>query len=253
MGLLEAKIAEMKDRQGANWLAGRMVNLRRSYLAYLGKPRNISEAVKRYNNAREYDDKKIVTSDDLFRHLQDALETDLRRWIEGEGAYDLILGEKVYAAKRQEYEKLVQKTLKAQAENILLKRGFQVEVMREPELLDGKKTDFFVRYGFVGPVIVEVKLTSNSDLKGLVLTASPSYSSMERYMKGYYATHGILLVINNNEAENIALIKETFQRIPNVWVQSFDCQKSLVTPKKPKKSIGSSKKKPVQKLRPSRV
>jgi len=224
---LETKIAKMKDQNGANWLAARMVHLRRSYLSYLGKPRNISEAVRRYNGVREYEDKKIINSNDLFRHLQDALQTDLKRWIEGEGAYDLILGEKVYEGKKQEYEKLIQKTLKAQVENILHRRGFHVDVVREPELLDGKKVDFYVRYGFVGPVVVEVKLTSNSDLKGTQINKSLSYLSMEHYMKGYMATHGIVLVINNTNARNLLTIKEEYQRIPNVWVQSFDCSRTF--------------------------
>jgi len=98
--------------------------------------------------------------------------------------------------------------------------------MREPELLDGRKTDFWVRYGFVGPVIIEVKLSSNTDLKGTEISTSRSYVNMERYMNGYLATHGILLVINNDNAENLPIIKEIFQRIPNVWVHSFECYKS---------------------------
>ncbi len=223
--LIEKKIAALQDQEGANWLASRMVHLRRSYLGYLGKPRNVSEAIKKYNDARERDNKKILNSDDLFQHLKDGLETDLRKWIEGEGAYELIIGEKVYTGKRQEYEKLIQKTLKTQVENILLRRGFHAETLREAELLDGKKGDFLVRYGFVGPVVIEVKLTSNTDLKAADLTESLSYKSMGRYMGGYSATHGIFLVVNNTEATNLKEIKEAFQKIRNVWVQSFDCSK----------------------------
>lgn len=129
---LETKIAEIHDHEGANWLAARMVHLRRSYLAALGRPRNISEAIKKYNIARAYDNKKIDNAGDLFQQVQDALSTELRRWIEGEGAYQLIRGEKVVANKRQAYEDLIQKTLKTQVENILLRRGFQVDLIREP-------------------------------------------------------------------------------------------------------------------------
>jgi hypothetical protein len=222
---LEKKIAEMEDRDGANWLAARMVNLRRSYLAYLGKPRNISEAVRRYNTTRDYDDKKIVTSDDLFLQLQDALDRDLRRWIEAEGAYNLILGEKVYRGKQNQYEKLIQSTLKDRVEKILLRRGFQVDFIREPELTDGKKVDFWVKYGFVGPIVVEVKLTSNSDLKGKDLKKAKSYYSMSRYVEGFSATHGIFLVINNTNSRKLQHIKETYQTIPRVSVLSFDCNK----------------------------
>ena len=229
--LLERKIIEIKDQEGANWLASRMAKLRRSYLGYLGRPRNVSAAIQIHNDARGYDDKKITNSDDLFRHLQDVLEVDLRRWIEGEGAYDLIRGEKVYEARKQEYEKLVQKTLKAQVENIFLRRGFQIEIIREPQLYDEKRTDLLVRYGFVGPIVVEVKLTSNTDLKGSRIDRSPSYKSMERYMEGYGASHGVLLVIDNTNAKNLSQIRGAFQRIPNVWVQAFDCNKGATASK----------------------
>lgn len=230
--MLESAIAGMEDRDGANWLAGRMVNLRRSYLGYLGKPRNISEAITKYNDAREYSDKKIRNSEDLYHHVQDALEVDLRRWIEGEGAYDLILGHSGPEHKRREYEKLIQKTLKTQIENILLKRGFQVEIVREPQLLDEKRVDFLVCYGFAGPIVIEVKLTSNKDIRGSKIEGSASYTVMKKeYMEGYGASHGIFLVINNTNARNIPQIKEIFQKIKNVSVVSFDCYKSPTAPK----------------------
>ncbi len=224
---LEAKIVEVKDEEGANWLAARMVQVRQSYLAYLGKPRTVSEAVRRYNEAHSFDDKKIRNSDDLFRHVQDALATDLRHWIEGEGAYRLILGEKVFRSKKQEYEKLIQKTLKAHLETILLRRGLQVDISREPQLYDEKRADFVIRYGFVGPIVLEVKLMSNSDLKMRRVQDSPSYASMGRYMRGYSAPHGILLVVDNVGAKNLAKVRAAFAKIPNVWVQVVDCYHSF--------------------------
>jgi hypothetical protein len=222
--MVEDKVLAIKEKEGANWVASRMASLRRSYLSYLGKPRNISAAVQIHNEARNYDDKKIRNSSDLFRQLQNVLEVDLRRWIEGEGAYELIRGDKVYSAKKQEYEKLIQKTIKAQLENIILKKGFQVDIFREAQLLDEKRTDFLVRYGFVGPIVVEIKLTSNADLRAKRIERSPSYASMKRYMGGYGASHGILLVIDNREASNVLSIKKAFQTLPNVWVQSFECK-----------------------------
>jgi hypothetical protein len=244
--LLEKKLADIKDAEGSNWLASRMVRLRRSYLSYLGRPRNISEAITKYNTARARDNKHILNSSDLFRHLQDAFDTDLRRWIEGEGAYDLILTGKVYKTKLQEYEKLIQKTLKAQLENVLLRRGFQVEVLREPQLYDEKRTDFFVRYGFAGPIVIEVKLTSNTDMKGANIDRSSSYISMKRYMQGYGALHGIFMVIDNTHAKNLSRIQSTFEQIPNVWVKSFECHGNDETPGRKRRKSRSPKKKRVQ-------
>ena len=115
---------------------------------------------------------------------------------------------------------------------MLLRRGFQVEVIREPQLLDEKRTDFLVRYGFAGPIVVEVKLTSNSDIKGLKIAKSASFFSMMRYMDGYGASHGIFLLIDNCGAKNLAEVKKTFETIPNVLVQSFDCSNSVAAVKR---------------------
>jgi hypothetical protein len=212
----------MKGREGANWLANRIADLRRSYLAYLGKPATIGKAIARYNDARKYNDKEIRNSADLFRNLQDALDTDIRKWIEGEGAYDL-LRRKIASSGKQQYEKLVQMTIKDQIGYALLKRSFQVEVLRESQLLDDKRADFLVRYGFAGPVVVEVKLTSNKDIQGKRIGKSASYSSMKRYMEGYGATHGIFMVLDNVGAKNLSAVAEAFQRINGVSVLSFDC------------------------------
>lgn len=244
---LEEKISSVGSKKtGANWLGGRMVQLRRSYLEAIGKPPRISEAIRRYNIAHEYDDKQISNSSDLFRHLHDAIDIDLRNWIEGEGAYELILTGKIYDSKKQEYEKLIQKTLKAQIENIMLKRGFQVDLLREPDLLDDKRVDLLIRYGFVGPVVVEIKLTSNSDIKVRDVAASKSYKSMEHYMRGYGSSHGIFLIIVNSKTNKIPTIEETFRKIKGVTTMSLDCYK-FSPPKKRKSNKAKGTKKTVGK------
>ncbi|HXM92814.1 MAG TPA: hypothetical protein VOA64_00945 [Candidatus Dormibacteraeota bacterium] len=219
---LEKKLATIKYKEGSNWLAARISQLRRAYLAYLGKPQNIAEAIRRYNSARHHDNKKIVNSEDLIHQVKEVFETDLTQWIQAEGAYDLLLTGKVYKTKIQQYEKLVQKTLKSQIEILLLKRGFQIEILREPQLLDEKRTDLLIRYGFAGPVIVEVKLTSNTDMRIAKPEKSASFTSMKQYMKGYGASHGIFIVIDNHGARNLERIQKAFGEIPNVWVKVFD-------------------------------
>lgn len=238
--LLEGKLAGVGSKQkGANWLAYKMVQLRRSYLSAIGKPSRFAESIRKYNLAREYDDKRIATSADLAKHLQDALDTDLRAWIEGEGAYELILVGKVYKSKQQEYEKLIQKTIKTQIENAMLKRGFQTEVLREPDLLDDKRVDLLIRYGFVGPIVLEVKLTSNSDIRSSNISASKSYKSLERYMGGYGAAHGVFLIIVNNRITTVPAIKEAFGKIKGVTAISIDCTKFSVTKAKKKRRRSS--------------
>jgi hypothetical protein len=239
---LESLIAKMKDRSGGNWLAAKMVSLRRSYLSYLGRPASIAKAIAKYNDARKFNDKEIRNSEDLLRHLQDALDADLRGWIEGEGAYD-VLSYKVANSGSQQYERLVQKTVKSQIEYVLIKRGFQVDVLREPQLLDDKRTDLLVRYGFAGPIVVEVKLTSNKDIRGRSISKSKSYTSMDRYMRGYGASYGIFLVIDNHGARNLADVATTFRALPGVSVISYDCS----APKRRKPSAPATRKRKTRK------
>jgi len=220
--VLEQKISSFKEKDGANWLASRIVPLRRTYLEYLGKPKNFSEAVRKYNEARKYDDKNIRNSSDLFHHLQDVIQTDLRNWVEYEGAYNIIVSKKKYK-ENVEYEKLVQMTIKSEINSICRVRGFKIDLAREEQLIDGKRTDFIVRYGFVGPIILEVKLSSNSDLKKRKIEDSKSYASMTSYMKGYGASHGIFLIMDDTGKSHVQRAKETFGKIPNVIPLILDC------------------------------
>ncbi len=253
---MEKAVSGMAGRDGGNWLAGRMAHLRRAYLGYLGKPGSIASAIVKYNKAREYNDKKILNSEDLFYQLQNVLETDLRQWIEGEGAYDLILKSKTVGTERRGYEKLIQTTLPTQIKYMMLKRGLEVDVSREAQLLDDKRVDFLVRYGFTGPIIIEVKLTSNTDIKSKKaekIESSPSYMIMrDRYMEGYGATHGIFLVIDNTSAKNLPQIRDSFQKIKNVSVISIDCHKSHTAPKQRKRKPATKRTSKKTKTRTSR-
>lgn len=219
---LEKKLTTVQDKEGANWLLARMAQLRRGYLAYLGKPQNISEAIRKYNLVRKSDNKKILNSEDFFQRLKEIMETDLTRWIQAEGAYDLLLSGKVFKNKRQQYEKLVQKTLTSQIEYFFMRRGFQIQPYREPQLLDDKRTDILIRYGFLGPVVIEVKLTSNTDMRMSKPEQSRSFLSMKQYMEGYTASHGIFMIIDNEEGANLDAIRSKFSQIPNVWVKVFE-------------------------------
>jgi hypothetical protein len=219
---LEGRIADLKESDGANWMAGRMVELRRSYLRYLGKPVSIGQAVARYNGVRQKQAGRLTTAADLQAVLREALETDVRRWIEDEGAYSIILEKRFFKTKRQEYEKLVQRTLKPQIEVILLRRGFDVDPLREPQLLHGKRPDFLVRYGFAGPVVVEIKLGTNSDVRRKEFWKTKSFANMRTYMSGFGASHGLFVVLASpEEAKHIPGIEKAFEQLKDVAVVSF--------------------------------
>ena len=110
-------------------------------------------------------------------------------------------------------------------------------------MLSDKRTDFIIRYGFVGPIILEVKLASNSDLKKKKLEESASYVSMGTYMNGYGASHGIFLIMDDTGKPKIIEVKEVFGKIPNVLAMSLDCYNIANAKKKVKKVTQSKKRK----------
>jgi len=120
-------------------------------------------------------------------------------------------------------------------------------VVREAQLLDEKRPDFLLRYGFAGPIIIEVKLTSNADMKGNKIASSASYKSMQRYMDGFGSAHGVFLIVNNTNAKNLPTLTKIFEMIPNVTVQIFDGFEKLSGTKKKvrvKRDVGNSRKIP---------
>jgi hypothetical protein len=107
-----------------------------------------------------------------------------------------------------------------------------VDVYREAQLLDEKRIDFLARYGFAGPIGIEVKLASNKDMQSKDLRKSKSFESMCTYMEGYNASHGIFLVIDDAGGKNLDKIKATFEQISHVWVKSFLSGRIVIPSKK---------------------
>lgn len=213
---LEAYIKEHSNENGVNWFSGKIKELRRSYMNYIGKPQNVAECILLYNNLKTRSYLKVINSHDLLEKVKDSISNELKIWVNGEGSK--LMGDG---------EIPVQKNIKVQLDNILLRKGFrpnEIIFIREPQLLDDKRTDFLIFYGFVGPIIVEVKLGKSPELAGN-LKIKKSYTSMIHYMQNYRANHGIFLVIGTRPktkpSEWNRLIKrviDAYQKIDNVEV-----------------------------------
>ena len=213
---LEKYLQEHSHESGANWFSGRIRELRRSYMNFIGKPSNVSKCIQVYNNFKAGQYLEITSPLDLLEKAKDIINKELKAWVIGEG-------QKIIKAEETD----IQKYIKIQLENGFLRKGFrpqEVTVIREPQLQDDKRTDFIIFYGFIGPIIIEVKLSRSSDLKGQ-LENKKSFKSMKHYMDNYKAFSGIFLVIDNQFARKrsswttqLKLIKTAFERIENVEV-----------------------------------
>ncbi|MBW1958703.1 MAG: hypothetical protein JRI63_09250 [Deltaproteobacteria bacterium] len=231
---LEKFVEEHSSDEGINWFKYRLKELKRSYIMFLGKPTSVNECIQKYNKLKTQQYKEITTPHDLHEKVKDVLDTDLKQWVESEGAYSFIVGDKVFDAKKQNYENLIQKTIEAKVENAFLKRGFEtVNIIREPQLLDDKRVDFLIFYGFIGPILVEIKLSTSKDLVGSqkTLQSKPSYKSLSQYMNGYNAHFGVFLVFDNKKRTkrsdkwetHFEKIRNAYQKIDNVTVLDLKC------------------------------
>ncbi len=192
---LEKFIINNSKKPGVNWLRYKFQNLKQEYIEYLGKPKNIADCIKKYNQLKGMMYLDIATKRDLFEFVKKIFETDLRQWVESEGAYRFI----IEAGRKQ--EDLIQKTINSQIENCLLKGGLrkeEISIRRETQLLDNKRTDFLVSYGFVGSILIELKLTTNTELSGFK-NRSNYRKKLIQYIQGTDSGYGIFVIFNNDE------------------------------------------------------
>jgi hypothetical protein len=230
---LEFFVEKHSSVEGINWFQYHIKRLKRSYMIFIGKPTSVAECIQKYNQLKSQQYLRITSPLDLYEEIKDVIEKDLKQWVESEGAYRFIVGTKIKESSRQNYEDLIQKTIKAQIENFLLKRGLKgTDIIREPQLLDGKHTDFLIFYGFIEPILIEVKLSTNPDLSMQKnLQVQPSYKNLVRYMNGFKAHFGIFLVfdtVKRTEATqtweaHLRKIKDVYQGIKNVTVFGLKC------------------------------
>jgi len=216
-------------------------NLEIAYIEKIGAPNNIADSIKKYNELKLKRYQPILTSLELFHVIQEVIDEDIITFIQKEGFYrptEYFIGGRSRAAKattsgRKAYayinEDAIQKTIKIQIENGLLKREFRdADIHREVQLYDDKRLDLLISYGFVGPVMVELKLLHNPEI--LVPQERVRYKSkIKQYLAGSYSEYGIYLVfkVKDNASHNAALnnLREEYKDIEALEVKLIDCCK----------------------------
>jgi hypothetical protein len=220
---LEKYVLGNSSRPGINWFADKLRELKREYLNYIGKPQYFSECIKKYNRLKEQQYLEIATARDLLEIFQEVIENDLRKWVEDEGAYRFI------REAEGKQEDLIQKTIKTQFENSLLKRGLRnSDIIREPQLLDDYRPDFLIYYGFIGPVFIEIKRLDNEEVK--YESKRVKYSNkLKKYMKGTNSEFGIYLIFKIKEGNELddylKKVRESFGEYNRISVIGLDCIK----------------------------
>ncbi|OFY71208.1 MAG: hypothetical protein A2265_02430 [Bacteroidetes bacterium RIFOXYA12_FULL_33_9] len=195
--------------------------IRVNYLNYACVPSSFSECIQKYNLLKEKQFLTVNSPETLWYIIQDAIDKDIRNWVENEGAYKVIkdLSEKG--------ETLIQKTLKGQLELALIKRGFrpnELRIKREEQLLNDKKPDFTICYGFIGQILIEIKRNYIKDVN----SGSEDYKSiLEQYITGSSSNYGIFLIFQTDEENKLSKIlpklEKTYSGNHNIKIIGIDC------------------------------
>lgn len=176
-------------------------DIKASFLEQLGGKHSYSMAIQLVNRLNSTDDRVICSEDELLFETEEIIRS-LDRWVKQEGSSLLCRGE-VDA----------QRNIAIRFDNLLLekynKSDIHTRFERETQELDGTRTDFQVYHGFFGPVIIELKLSTHSELQGgRSLKKTRSFDSMKKYMLQFNAKNGILLIYKHQSTED-----ETFEKI----------------------------------------
>lgn len=210
------KRAKLYDNQkGYGWFLDRIRWLKNQYLEYIGKPDNITDCIKRYNKIKERQYIEISNSRDLFHLLRNIFQNELNNWFVGEGKKLL----EAFKHKDRAGETELQKLIKIEIENVLLSKGLRpndINIYRESQLLDDKRSDFLIGYGFIRPVLVEVKLSDHPDMQQVNMSAKESYNNFTQYIKDFKVDYSIFLVYENQSREN-SIWEDHFSKIQSVY------------------------------------
>ncbi len=195
--------------------------LKNDYLSYLGKPQSFEDCIKMYNRIKENKYIEVSNTSELLEVIVSVLENDVKRWIESEGAYSFI------QKSTGMQEDLIQKTIVTQLENGLLKRGIRcAEIRREEQLLDNKRPDMLVSYGFIGPVLIEIKRADNREVHNPE-ERRKYRSKLLQYLKATRAEYGLFLLFQINDKFSVdEYVKElniTYKEDNNIIIKGYKC------------------------------
>ena len=140
-----------------------------SYLAYLimnnaeniflkNETITISKAIKLYNRCIDEFYLQIRNNGDLRRYFL-KIQYEVQKEIQDQGIYALVRQQSLS-------EDYIQRELKNTIINKCCQMGLEtIQIDREVALQDNKRTDFLIRYGLCDPIMVELKLLNNKEIK----------------------------------------------------------------------------------------
>jgi RNase H-fold protein (predicted Holliday junction resolvase) len=171
-----------------------------------------------------------TSTKDLFELVGDIFDTDIRNWVKQEGFYKHI-NELAKKEKNIEAEKHIQTTIKSEIEKNLYKRKYEENdfiVKREEELLNAKKLDFTIFYSHIGSIVIELKLSHNSEAMPTRKEAQEYINKLNQYVQGSQSDFGLFVIFNTQQSkeqfeELIKELKELYAKEQHIQVIGLNC------------------------------
>lgn len=119
----------------------------------------ISKAIKLYNKCIDESYLQIRNNGDLRRYFS-RIQYEIQKEIQDQGIYALVRQQNLS-------EDFIQRELKNTIINKCCQMGLEaIQVDREVALQDNKRTDLLIRYGLCDPIMIELKLLHNREIRG---------------------------------------------------------------------------------------
>lgn len=209
----------------------KLKELKDIFLNEIAKPKHIMEAIKSYKKAKANEYLLITSPLHLMEIVKGSINNEIKNWIEIEGAYKHIqeLSKKNTNTNAEDF---IQKTLTPQIELALLKRGLRhtdIRIKREEQTLDDKRADFTISYGFVGQVLLELKLSHNPESKINFQQGKEYKSKLQKYIGATNSDYGIFVIFNIREHKTIFKnqikdLAKYYNEEKNIFIQGIDCK-----------------------------
>ncbi|MEV9547054.1 NACHT domain-containing protein [Aliarcobacter butzleri] len=223
-------LQENNSEKHLNHFEDEFKELKEIYLNSLSKPKHIMEAIKSYKKSKENEYITVNSSLHLLEIVKDSISNEIRNWIEVEGAYKHI-SELAKKTTNTNAEDFIQKTIKTQIELALVKKGLRntdIKIKREEQTLDDKRADFTINYGFIGQVLLELKLSHNSESKSNQKASVEYKEKLIKYIDATNSDYGLFIIFNIKEDKvlferQIGDLVKLYEDEENIFVLGINC------------------------------
>lgn len=201
-----------------------------SYLAYniMNNAENIflknermtvSKAIKLYNRCVDESYLQVRNNGDLMRYFS-KIQYEVQKDIQDQGVYALVRQQNLS-------EDFIQRELKNTIINKCCQMGLDaIQVDREVALQDNKRTDIIIRYGLCGPIMIELKLLNNKEIKN----KKKRQEYKNKFVKYTNATNACLSVFwvfdvhKGGSVQDFEKLKAEYKDLNNTLVLLTDCR-----------------------------